>query len=170
MFDRTAVDDEERQIISMGARRNGKDAVQETLFMTQTPPPEASQSDSKKSRATKPETQQPEPMHSCFLCLRGRRQTHYAIRIPCHRSRVMTATRIEKVKKKGQPTTLVPRSKRVRNGYYEDDSQIYEKLVAACYQYHGNWKKWIPFYGIVDVQELEVVVLFMFLSANIDTL
>jgi hypothetical protein len=46
--------------------------------------------------------------------------------------------------------------KRERRGYYEKDSAIYERMLAACYQFHGNWKRWIPFYGIVDVREVQV--------------
>lgn len=41
-------------------------------------------------------------------------------------------------------------------GYSEPDSKITEMLVAACYQHHGIWKRYIPFYGITEVREIEV--------------
>jgi len=38
----------------------------------------------------------------------------------------------------------------------ESDAAIYQRLNDACFQYQGKWKNWIPFYGVVDVYEVEV--------------
>jgi hypothetical protein len=42
---------------------------------------------------------------------------------------------------------------------YESDPVIFHKLEQACYQYQGEWKRWVPFYGIVHVREVNVRVL-----------
>ncbi|KAF3003052.1 hypothetical protein E8E13_007063 [Curvularia kusanoi] len=55
----------------------------------------------------------------------------------------------------GENDTSPPRPKPVIDSNYEKDSDIYKKLVAACYQFHGKWKKWIPFYGVVGMQETQ---------------
>ena len=39
---------------------------------------------------------------------------------------------------------------------YESDSIVYSKLVEVCYQQQPKFKKWIPFYGIVEVREVKV--------------
>lgn len=109
----------------------------------------------------KTEVEEPVPQQSCFLCLRGRRQVHHAVHIPCFRPELMILPVRKLIKKgvDGKPDQFLRSSKlgkRVRNGKYEEDSAIYRKLVAECYKYHGTWKKWIPFYGIVEVQEVQV--------------
>ena len=38
----------------------------------------------------------------------------------------------------------------------ESDAAIYERLMETCFQYQGKWKRWLPFYGIVDVREVNV--------------
>lgn len=119
----------------------GPKTAQETIDS----PPDPSTSDIQHFHTPEEEAGKPEPKQSCFLCLRGRRPIHYAIRIPCSRPGL------------GPRHVKEGRSlKRERRGYYEKDSAIYERMLAACYQFHGNWKRWIPFYGIVDVREVQV--------------
>ncbi|KAK0718633.1 hypothetical protein B0T26DRAFT_741504 [Lasiosphaeria miniovina] len=36
----------------------------------------------------------------------------------------------------------------------ESDSAIYRRLVDTCYQYLGRWKRWLPYYGITAVVEV----------------
>jgi hypothetical protein len=38
----------------------------------------------------------------------------------------------------------------------ELDSDIYRRLVDTCYQYLGWWKRWLPYYGITEVLEVNV--------------
>ena len=108
-------------------------------------PSDPSASNLQHSHAPQEEARRLKPTKYCFLCLRGRRPVHYAIRIPCFRPGLVTPY----VRKEGRP-------KPVRNDYSEKDSAIYQRLLAACYQFHGKWKRWIPFYGIVDVREVQV--------------
>jgi hypothetical protein len=38
----------------------------------------------------------------------------------------------------------------------ESDSDIYQRLVDTCYQHLGWWKRWLPYYGITKVLEVNV--------------
>jgi len=38
----------------------------------------------------------------------------------------------------------------------ESDIDIYRRLVDTCYQYLGWWKRWLPYYGITEVLEVNV--------------
>jgi hypothetical protein len=38
----------------------------------------------------------------------------------------------------------------------ESDASIYGRLRDACFQQQNKWKRWIPFYGVVDVREVKV--------------
>ncbi|PSN73180.1 hypothetical protein BS50DRAFT_181199 [Corynespora cassiicola Philippines] len=87
----------------------------------------------------------------CFLCLQGKNFAQHAVRIPCFRS--------AKTHRDG----LLGRKKKTRSGDEitksdsESDFSVYQKLVEACYQYQGKWKRWVPFYGPVDVREVKFV-------------
>jgi hypothetical protein len=38
----------------------------------------------------------------------------------------------------------------------ESDAAIYQRLKETCFQYQGKWKRWLPFYGITNVREVNV--------------
>jgi hypothetical protein len=106
----------------------------------------------------------PQAMESIFMCyspknLRG--DDGYAVRIRCSRpSRQVFKEYLKD--KDGKPLknddgTPKTRKKYIERRAFESDSAIYEKLNAACYQHRGRWKRWIPFYGIVDVREVQVL-------------
>jgi hypothetical protein len=38
----------------------------------------------------------------------------------------------------------------------ENDAAIFQRLKETCFQKQGNWKRWLPFYGIADVREVKV--------------
>lgn len=116
----------------------------------------------KKMRLTEVTTPQTELEQSLFICVRGKRNMTEAIRIPCHRPSLRIRRRCKRIEQDGLRTREVTWSSHTR-GYYESDSKITEKMVIACYNYHGNWKRHIPFYGIIDVREVQVSLL---LSAN----
>ncbi|KAJ4320516.1 hypothetical protein N0V94_003379 [Neodidymelliopsis sp. IMI 364377] len=103
----------------------------------------------------------PEAGQCCFLCLHGNGQVRYAVRVPCYRPE--TPRKIRFTTKSA--TTRVCHYKDIDHSetVYESDSVIFYKLEQACYQYQGEWKRWIPFYGIVHVREVNVRVLVTFL-------
>ncbi|CRK14550.1 hypothetical protein BN1723_010382 [Verticillium longisporum] len=68
----------------------------------------------------------------CFLCLESPTQGQYAVLVPCVRP--TEAPQVETA--------------------YESDEQIYRRLVDTCYRYLGPWKKWLPYYGIDGVLEV----------------
>lgn len=165
MMDRAPTDDEERQLSTPNARRNGMDADRATTLPSINSQPIEPQSESeyKKLRPTEAATPWTESAYSCFLCVRGKRQTRYVIRIPCHRAEHVRNRTPKKVNKGGGSVIFVPSPERII-GYSEPESRTIERLVAACYQYHGIWKKYIPFYGITEVREIEVTTTSLTLS------
>lgn len=36
----------------------------------------------------------------------------------------------------------------------ESDAAIYRRLKGTCFHYQGKWKRWLPFYGVTDVREV----------------
>jgi len=88
---------------------------------------------------------------SCFLCIRGRAED-YAIRVPCFRPSPRRARR----EVKQSNAKIEKRTKLVMDSAFESDSTVYKKLLAACYEEQGSWKRWVPFYGIADAREVEV--------------
>lgn len=103
-----------------------------------------------------PKTKDIPPKQSLFLCLHGRDQMKYGIRIRCHRPPLVM--RFVESKQGGDTDLLYPSPDLVRNGFYEKDSVIYTKLVTACFQFHGGWTRWVPYYGIATVQETQVMM------------
>jgi len=156
MIDRPLANDEERQLNSLDTRRNGMEADRATPVPSSIPQPSAPepQPNSKKVRATRRTKALRKPEQSLFACFPSKRQMHNAVRIPCHRFDCETKTLFKGVQDNGQPARLANGSTLI-SGKSEYDSQITEKLVAACYQHYGNWKKYIPFYGITSVREVE---------------
>ena len=39
---------------------------------------------------------------------------------------------------------------------FESDAAVFERLKWACFESQGRWRKWIPFYGITNVEEIKV--------------
>ena len=39
---------------------------------------------------------------------------------------------------------------------FESDSEVFERLKRTCFEYQGRWKSWIPFYGVTNVEEVQV--------------
>ncbi|KAH8815439.1 hypothetical protein F5884DRAFT_895335 [Xylogone sp. PMI_703] len=89
-----------------------------------------------------------------FLCLKKKGKGQYAILVPCIRP-----TKPRKV-------ILIHWKARKRINVYGDispkekacegDSLIYHRLVETCFEFFGNWRRWLPFYGIVCVEEVQV--------------
>jgi hypothetical protein len=91
----------------------------------------------------------------CFLCLESPRQGQYAALVPCLRP--AKARRVV-----GQSEVFTDNPKPIYekmmpwDNACESDSDIYRRLVDTCYQYLGWWKRWLPYYGITEVLEVNV--------------
>ncbi|SRR6266480_5462950 len=102
----------------------------------------------------------------CFLCLHKRKSGQYAVQIPCFRPtksrRVISRLLSTKVSRSGvSQLEKVPGGETYeklspKENACESDAAIYHRLKETCFQYQGKWKRWIPFYGIVDVREVKV--------------
>lgn len=98
----------------------------------------------------------------CFLCLEGKGNTHVAIRIPCLRStgyrRPIKSTYKKPETKSGCLQLMEVEYARMHPSerVFEPYSTIFGRLVDKCFEYLGNWKRWLPFHGVTDVTEVEV--------------
>jgi hypothetical protein len=95
----------------------------------------------------------------CFLCLQEKNYGQYAVRIPCFRPtksrRVLCYTQVPK--SGGMRREKVTYEKlNPKESACESDASIYDRLRDACFQQQNKWKRWIPFYGVVDVREVKV--------------
>ncbi|KAI1418926.1 hypothetical protein F5Y12DRAFT_780570 [Xylaria sp. FL1777] len=72
---------------------------------------------------------------ACFACFDSPENRQYAVLVPCVR-----------------PTTKEDGTR--YNVACESDSRIWRRLVETCYEHKGKWKKWVPFYGIIEVREV----------------
>ncbi|KAJ5059439.1 hypothetical protein J3E74DRAFT_347604 [Bipolaris maydis] len=111
-------------------------------------------SDSKRERKCIPDR----TAQCCFLCLRGKKSGQYAVRLHCFRPiKWRRFARRQLVNKSGgiQSEKKIYEKLDPKENARESDAAIYQRLNDACFQYHGKWKHWIPFYGVVDVHEVE---------------
>lgn len=91
----------------------------------------------------------------CFLCLESYRDGQYAVLVPCLRP-----TKARQVKGQSDVFSDNPRpiyEKMIPwDSVCESDSDIYQRLTDTCYQHLAPWKRWLPYYGITEVLEVNV--------------
>jgi hypothetical protein len=102
----------------------------------------------------------------CFLCLQGRKIGQCAVRIPYMRPtearRISWHKLSTEVSENGsQHFVKVPGGEiyeelNRREKACESDAAIYQRLKETCFQYQRKWKRWLPFYGITNVREVNV--------------
>ena len=85
----------------------------------------------------------------CFLCLESPREGQHAALVPCLRP-------AEVCKVVGPQRIMMYEKIMPWNRACESDSDIYRRLVDTSYQYLGWWKRWLPYYGINEVLEVNV--------------
>ncbi|KAK4194497.1 hypothetical protein QBC40DRAFT_344098 [Triangularia verruculosa] len=89
----------------------------------------------------------------CFLCLESHRHGQYAVLVPCLRPanarRVIGYSEIFSNNPKPIYEKTMP-----WDSACESDNDIYRRLVDTCYQHLGWWKRWLPYYGITEVLEV----------------
>lgn len=101
--------------------------------------------------AQQPITGESGPQHTIFLCLRGNGQEEYALQTLCQRS---GRIKISIFQDENDDCQVVFTEENCPP--FDDDATIYQKLNVACYKHYGRWKRWVPFYGIVDAHEVTV--------------
>lgn len=87
----------------------------------------------------------------CFLCLETREHGQFAIRVPCQRLTTARCPERIRVYENGKTISTI-----LWKLACESDTEIYHRLVDTCYEYMGWWKRWVPYYGVTDVAEVEV--------------
>lgn len=95
----------------------------------------------------------------CFVCFRGRNRQSYAVMIPCVRPR--PRLRYKQVKLLDGTTSR--KKEDLTDSSFERDSIVYNRMMEACTQRQLGFKRWSPFYGIVDVREVKVGVAYVLL-------
>lgn len=83
----------------------------------------------------------------CFVCLESHGQRQHAVLVPCLRPTEPRHARYTRKK------TTIYKPNSVWDSAGESDCEIYERLLDTCYQHLGRWKRWLPYYGITEVQE-----------------
>lgn len=87
-----------------------------------------------------------------FLCMDRGPRGHYAVRVPCHRpTRYRSPLEIKRALEKGRSKSVPPRGKA-----FESDDQIVERMREIVGSELGPWAKFMPYYGVVQVEIVEV--------------
>jgi hypothetical protein len=96
-----------------------------------------------------------EAKQGIFICLTKPDSGSYAIQIKCSRP---SGVRVPAVRRIREKKSEVIRYRRVENDSpaLECDSDIYERIRYAFYTDQGWWKKFIPYFGIINVEEVTV--------------
>jgi hypothetical protein len=105
----------------------------------------------------------------CFVCLDCPRDGQYAVQVKClksKRGRKIRAWRIGFADDESPSDT--PSRFETGKGtpiygplepwdtVFEDDRAVYTRMLNVCFQYMGEWRRWLPFYGVVSVTEVMV--------------
>ncbi|KAK0616666.1 hypothetical protein B0T14DRAFT_523591 [Immersiella caudata] len=99
----------------------------------------------------------------CFVCLDRPRDGQYAIQVPC-----LLAKQSRAVDHWTQEMIPVPDGFVLTGNlspvyapledwekFSEDDRAVYIRMVEACFQDLGRWKRWLPYYGVVSLAEVD---------------
>jgi hypothetical protein len=108
---------------------------------------------------TRPKYTKPEAAQCILLCMRGDHGDNLAVEVPCYRPTVARQVRPGRTILATRETRISYHEIKHEETVCESDSLIYLRLRETCFDYYGNWKRWIPFYGITDVQEVMVRLL-----------
>jgi hypothetical protein len=103
--------------------------------------------------------------HVCFVCFDRPRHEKYAIQVPClqtkHSREVLCYVTRRSVSSAdgfapSGKSSPVYRPLEDWEKFAEDDRAVYIRMVEACVQDLGRWKKWLPYYGVASVTEADV--------------
>lgn len=83
-----------------------------------------------------------EPQDCVFLCLNDSSGGQHAIKVPCRRT--------------PGPVDQDARSEHSDSQTVDHDVDTFERLTAAYFTSKGMWRRWLPFYDVLEVREVEV--------------
>lgn len=87
---------------------------------------------------------------------------HYAVQVPCIKPTKPRRVLSRRLASNGDGLLVqVPGGETYENippqqMACESDTAIYNRLVDTCFHYQGKWKRWLPFYGVTNVREVNV--------------
>ena len=87
----------------------------------------------------------------CFLCLK-KQGKQFAVAVPCCRPVKPRQIKIIELRNGDE----VYHEMGPKEMSFESDAAVFERLKWACFESQGRWRKWIPFYGITNVEEIKV--------------
>lgn len=91
----------------------------------------------------------------CFLCLDSYGRRPYAILVPCLRPTEARGVK-ERIWTDARSWKEVYEDTMPWENACESDEDIYCRLRDTCYRHLGWWKRWLPYYGITNVLEVNV--------------
>ncbi|KAF5670072.1 hypothetical protein FHETE_4755 [Fusarium heterosporum] len=90
----------------------------------------------------------------CFICLESHHQGQYAVLVPCLRPTKFRQI-IGHIRDHTGDSKLIYEQDSSWDSACESDCEIYHRLLDMCYRHLGRWKRWLPYYGIIEVLEVE---------------
>ena len=94
-----------------------------------------------------------QPGQYVFLCVQEKRSDRRLVRVPCYRP---TNYRKSFLRQHGFVRATDLRKPRPCKTACESDMAIYLKLKDSLYKHEDSWKKWIPFFGVLAVHEVQI--------------
>ncbi|KPA40519.1 hypothetical protein FLAG1_06600 [Fusarium langsethiae] len=88
----------------------------------------------------------------CFICLESHNQGQYAVLVPCQRPKPRQII-FRREHDNGKPEYVYRQDSSMKSAC-DSDREIYERLLDTCYQHLGWWKRWLPYFGITEVLEV----------------
>lgn len=89
-----------------------------------------------------------------FLCLRDDYGC-YAVQVPCIRPTEPNRFDRLVIKSFGKEEQSQKKHS-LDKAAFESDAAIWRRMIKICFDNKGQWKKWLPFYGPIDVEEVNV--------------
>ncbi|KAK3291662.1 uncharacterized protein B0H64DRAFT_330430 [Chaetomium fimeti] len=114
----------------------------------------------------------------CFVCLDSPRDGQYVVKVKCLKPKrkrkiiqwTLETTHSESLSETSSDTpshssesrtvrmrkeTAIYERRQPWDTVLEDDRKVYIRMLEACFQHLGKWRKWLPFYGVVSVTEFQ---------------
>lgn len=95
----------------------------------------------------------------CFICFNKSGRKPFAVQIPCLRPTEHRIVSWGYPDKEGKILKTYSRRQErddPKDKAVECDADIYQRIREMVLSLYGDWTAWLPFYGVIDVNEVEV--------------
>ena len=93
----------------------------------------------------------------CFICFNIRNREPFAVKVPCWRPTKARRVICEVMDDQGNILRTEYEKVNAQDTAVECDTDIYRRLKQIAFGQYGEWTRWLPFYGVTSVQEVEVL-------------